>query len=100
LAFKAQDKSTDGLLSQEEFCRFYKVADLKWEPQIKKSGFEKRYDEEVNVEEHTAPPNILILGQDSTSRLNFKRRTTKTVGILESLGAVEMLGYTRGKVTN
>jgi hypothetical protein len=53
----------------------------------------------VNVEEHTAPPNILILGQDSTSRLNFKRRMTKTVGILESLGAVEMLGYTRGRVT-
>jgi hypothetical protein len=54
---------------------------------------------EVNVEEHTAPPNILILGQDSTSRLNLKRRMTKTLGILESLGAVEMLGYTRGKVT-
>jgi hypothetical protein len=43
LAFKAQDKFTDGLLSREEFCRFYKVADLKWEPQIKKSGFEKRW---------------------------------------------------------
>jgi hypothetical protein len=53
----------------------------------------------VKVEDNTAPPNILIIGQDSTSRLNFKRRMTKTVGILESLGAVEMLGYTRGKVT-
>jgi hypothetical protein len=43
LAFKALDKSGDGLLSREEFCRFYEVADLKWEPQIKKSGFEKRW---------------------------------------------------------
>jgi hypothetical protein len=43
------------------------------------------------------PPNILIIGQDSTSRLNFRRHMTKTVKILESLGAVEMMGYTKGK---
>jgi hypothetical protein len=42
------------------------------------------------------PPNILIIGQDSTSRLNFRRHMTKTVKILESLGAVEMMGYTKG----
>jgi hypothetical protein len=66
----------------------------------RKESFWTTNKEEVNVEEHTAPPNILILGQDSTSRLNFRRRMRKTLGILESLGgAVEMLGYTRGKVT-
>jgi hypothetical protein len=43
------------------------------------------------------PPNILIIGHDSTSRLNFRRHMTKTVKILESLGAVEMMGYTKGK---
>jgi hypothetical protein len=42
------------------------------------------------------PQNILIIGQDSTSRLNFRRHMTKTVKILESLGALEMMGYTKG----
>jgi hypothetical protein len=65
----------------------------------RKEKFWTTNKEEVNVEEQTAPPNILILGQDSTSRLNFRRRMRKTLGILESLGAVEMFGYTRGKVT-
>jgi hypothetical protein len=41
-------------------------------------------------------PNILIIGQDSTSRLNFRRHMRKTLKILESLGAVEMLGYSTG----
>jgi hypothetical protein len=65
----------------------------------RKEKFWQTNNGKVNVQDVIAPPNILILGQDSTSRLNFKRRMTKTLGILESLGAVEMLGYTRGKVS-
>jgi hypothetical protein len=62
----------------------------------RKEKFWTTNKEEVNVEEHTAPPNILILGQDSTSRLNFRRHMKKTLKILESLGSVEMLGYSTG----
>lgn len=43
------------------------------------------------------PPNIIILGIDSASRLNFKRFMTNTIQVLESLGAVEMLGFNKGQ---
>jgi hypothetical protein len=59
----------------------------------------QQWQRKGNVEVITAPPNILIIGQDSTSRLNFRRHMRKTLKILESLGAVEMFGYTRGRVT-
>jgi hypothetical protein len=62
----------------------------------RKEKFWTTNDDKGNVDGITAPPNILIIGQDSTSRLNFRRHMTKTVKILESLGAVEMLGYTKG----
>ena len=42
------------------------------------------------------PPSVVILGMDSISRLNFQRTMPKTRELLESLGAVEMLGYTKG----
>jgi len=44
------------------------------------------------------PPNIVLVGQDSTSRLNFRRNMLKTMNVLESLGAVEMRGYTKGNL--
>jgi hypothetical protein len=50
---------------------------------------------EINVNDITSPPNIFIIGQEWASRLNFRRHMTKPLKILESLGAVEMLGYTR-----
>jgi hypothetical protein len=59
----------------------------------RKEEFWTTNDGKVNV---IAPPNILIIGQDSTTRLNFRRHMTQTLKILESLGAVEMMGYTRG----
>ena len=43
-----------------------------------------------------APPSVVILGMDSVSRLNFQRTMPKTRKLLQSLGAVEMLGYTKG----
>lgn len=44
LTFKALDKSGDGILSREEFCRFYEFADLKWEPHLKNaSDFQRQW---------------------------------------------------------
>ena len=42
------------------------------------------------------PPNVIVLGIDSTSRLNFRRSMPKTIKLLESIGAHEMFGYTKG----
>lgn len=39
--------------------------------------------------------SVLIVGLDSISRLNFHRMMPKTVKALQSLDAVEMLGYTK-----
>lgn len=41
------------------------------------------------------PPNILILGLDSTARLNFRRNMFKTLKMLEKIEAVEIFGYTK-----
>lgn len=46
------------------------------------------------------PPNIIVLGIDSTSRLNFLRYMSQTIEVLESLGAKEMLGFTKGMFSN
>lgn len=48
------------------------------------------------TEEDRLPPNVLILGLDSTSRLNVRRHMFKTVKLLEELQAVEIMGYTKG----
>jgi hypothetical protein len=42
-------------------------------------------------------PNVLLLGIDSLSRLSFHRNMPETREVLESLGAIEMLGYTKCK---
>lgn len=42
------------------------------------------------------PPNILLVGIDFTSRLNFRRFMNDSVNILETvIQADEMLGYTK-----
>ncbi|CAL8141259.1 unnamed protein product [Orchesella dallaii] len=41
------------------------------------------------------PPNVLLLGVDTNSRLNAHRNFKETLSLLESWGAVEMLGYTK-----
>ncbi len=47
-------------------------------------------------EQRRLPPNVIIIGLESTSRLNVQRNMPRTKEILQKLGAVEMLGYTRG----
>jgi len=42
------------------------------------------------------PPNVIVLGLDATSRLNFRRSMPRTIKILGRLGSHEMLGYTKG----
>ncbi|XP_046384771.1 uncharacterized protein LOC124155075 [Ischnura elegans] len=39
--------------------------------------------------------NVLILGLDAVSRLNFHRQMPKTNEVLENLGAIELMGYTK-----
>lgn len=39
--------------------------------------------------------NVLILGIDGVSRLNFQRTMPKTVSLLKSKGAIEMMGYNK-----
>jgi len=51
------------------------------------------------MSEENLSPNILIIGQDSTSRLSFRRNMNSTRAYLEFLGAVEMLGYIKGTMT-
>lgn len=41
------------------------------------------------------PPNVLVIGLDTTSRLNFRRNMPQTREVLEGLNAVEMMGYTK-----
>lgn len=45
---------------------------------------------------HDEPPNIIVVGIDSTSRINFRRNMFKTFRTLKNLGAIEMFGYTKG----
>jgi len=69
----------------------------------KKISYWKKQDElykESKENEKVArsrPPNVLIVGLDSTSRLNFRRYMTKTLALLERIGAVEMFGFTKGE---
>ena len=46
------------------------------------------------------PPNVVVLGIDATSRLNFRRSMPKTIKLLESIGSHEFLGYTKGMFVN
>lgn len=46
------------------------------------------------------PPNILVIGWDSSSRNNFHRFMHRTVDILENIiKPVEMVGYNKGEQT-
>lgn len=42
------------------------------------------------------PPNVLLIGIDTNSRLNSRRQLHQSLKILRELGAIEMLGYTKG----
>ncbi|ODM90048.1 hypothetical protein Ocin01_16635 [Orchesella cincta] len=42
-----------------------------------------------------SPPNVVIIGIDTNSRLNSRRRFKKTVDALKEMGAIEMFGYTK-----
>ncbi|KAL0273858.1 UNVERIFIED_CONTAM: hypothetical protein PYX00_006440 [Menopon gallinae] len=54
----------------------------------------KRPKEEVKAEK-TPKASLLIIGIDSSSRLNFHRHLTKTRKTLRSLNAVEFLGFNK-----
>ena len=54
-------------------------------------------DSNITTTRSSRPPNVLILGIDSMSRRNFDRTMKRTKQFLREIGAVEMLGYTKGK---
>ncbi|XP_076647392.1 uncharacterized protein LOC143355987 isoform X3 [Halictus rubicundus] len=58
-------------------------------------SIENKYDGSKAANAKSEYLSLLILGLDSVSRINFHRMMPKTVGALEKLGAVEMLGYTK-----
>ncbi|KAJ9589461.1 hypothetical protein L9F63_017322 [Diploptera punctata] len=45
--------------------------------------------------DHTQKFNVLIVGMDGVSRLNFHRQLPKTVNLLKDLDAIELLGYNK-----
>ncbi|EFN87029.1 hypothetical protein EAI_05930 [Harpegnathos saltator] len=63
----------------------------------RKSWVEERCKQVLGMGIGTASDrlSILVIGLDSISRLNFHRMMPMTVKALHSLGAVEMLGYTK-----
>nr|XP_023013042.1 uncharacterized protein LOC111503061 [Leptinotarsa decemlineata] len=40
-------------------------------------------------------PSVLVVGLDAVSRLNLHRQMPQTVGVLQTMGAVELLGYNK-----
>lgn len=61
----------------------------------RKSWVEERCRQALKTDAFKDRLSILVVGLDSVSRLNFHRMMPKTVKALQSLGAVEMLGYTK-----
>jgi hypothetical protein len=62
-------------------------------------GFAQPHPEKAefwrNSTKEEKPPNILFIGTDTTSRLNFWRNMPLTANVLKTIGAIEMLGYTK-----
>ena len=71
---------------------------IKFWAKKKKSQFTTSSDrKDSNQGSIEKPPNVVIVGIDSMSRLSFHRNMPKTKKVLEDLGAYEMLGYTKGE---
>ncbi|KAK0097830.1 hypothetical protein PV326_013414 [Microctonus aethiopoides] len=71
--------------SVEERCRYILKKKLQKARVLSKSPNRRK----------NKPLSVLILGIDSVSRGNFHRMMPKTVKILNSLGAIEMMGYNK-----
>lgn len=53
------------------------------------------YDDAKEVPKNKSAYNVLILGIDALSRLNFHRTMPKTLSFIKKKGAVELLGYNK-----
>ncbi|PSN54186.1 hypothetical protein C0J52_03529 [Blattella germanica] len=58
------------------------------ESSVSEKSSEKVHINDVNF-------NVLIIGLDAVSRLNFHRHLKKSLGLLKELGAIELLGYNK-----
>ncbi|XP_032676135.1 uncharacterized protein LOC116846422 isoform X2 [Odontomachus brunneus] len=61
----------------------------------RKSWVEDRCKQALDTDTANDRLSMLVIGLDSISRLNFHRMMPMTVKALQSLGAVEMFGYTK-----
>ncbi|EZA59268.1 uncharacterized protein LOC105275672 [Ooceraea biroi] len=61
----------------------------------RKSQVEDRCKQALKTDRISDRLSVLVVGLDSVSRMNFHRMMPKTVKALQTLGAVEMLGYTK-----
>ncbi len=44
-----------------------------------------------------SPPSVVMIGIDSLSRMNYHRSFNLSKKFLDKIGAIEMLGYTKGR---
>jgi len=74
-----------------------------WKSQRKLHNSEEKstfgqFSKDSPTNSYNPPPNVVIIGIDSMSRLSFERNMPRTRDYLRNIGAVEMLGYTKCKV--
>lgn len=91
---------TDSIDVQDEFVRvrcLSKSIKLLYQEYFlfaPKKSFMK-HDDKGEKSKSEAAYNVLVLGIDAVSRLNFQRTMPKTISYLKSKGAVEMMGYNK-----
>jgi len=85
------------LTSKVVYKNYHALAPKEKSPEIQnKINYWQKTKHRIEGSPDNRPPNVMFLGIDATSRLNFRRSMPKTIKILESMGAHEMLGYNKG----
>lgn len=65
-------------------------------PKLDSKGLNKT--KKWQASESPSPPNVVILGVDTMSRLGSQRVLPQSIGLLKRLGAVELKGYMKGYI--
>ncbi len=96
--FKVECRTKLGPISPLLYTMYHEIATFNKVDPIQRDRIERKRLMWGNKADSERPPNILIIGHDSTSRLNFRRFMNTTIKLLNGLGSVEMLGYSAGKI--
>jgi len=67
-------------------------------PLLARESSKEKLKKWTNKNESNRPPNIVMIGIDSISRMNFHRSFNETLLELQKLDSVELLGYTKGSL--